>query len=416
MQQQGTAGWPTATTEDERLLLDGLQAFVAQVVVPIEDQVGELLEDPRKGFDADGREVSAITGARQRVRAAAADAGYYQMFCPPEIGGGGLGARASFLCWEALHHTHGPGERLVYNAISHWASGPSAVWTRTSPRIAEEVRPAVVQGRLQGCFGMSEPDAGSDAWRMKTRAERRGDSWVINGSKQWTSFSPSADYILAFAVTDPAMVEARKGGISCFYVPTSSDGFAVESVIRMFGEVGGREGIISLQDVVVPGDQMVGDVDRGFDLAMLGATQGRLYNIARSIGLSRWALEKATAYAKQRWASGKPISEHQGIQFMLADMATEIYAARSMGLDCAARATAGQDVRREAAMAKLFATNTAFQVFDRAMQIHGAMGLTNEMRLHEGWTTTRAIRIADGTDEILRRTIARELLKGSTDF
>jgi acyl-CoA dehydrogenase len=403
-------------SQEERLVVDGLLEFTRQAVVPIEDELAPLLHDPRQGFDESGRESPRIDEARRRVRAASADAGYYAMFCPPEIGGGGLGARLAFLCWEQLHLRYGPGERLVYNTISHWASGPSAVWTKTSARVAAEVRPAVVSGRLQGCFGMSEPDAGSDAWRMKTRAERRGDTWVLNGSKQWTSFSPHADYVLAFAVTDPAMVEARKGGISCFYVPTAAPGFAVESVIRMFGEIGGREGILSFQDVVVPHDQLVGEPGRGFDLAMLGATQGRLYNIARSVGLSRWALEQTASYAKQRWAGGSPISEHQAIQFMLADMATEIYAARTMGLDCAARAQAGQDVRREAAMTKVFATNAAFQVFDRAIQVHGAMGLTNELRLHEGWKTTRAIRIADGTDETLRRTIARELLKGNLDF
>ncbi|MFN0146976.1 MAG: acyl-CoA dehydrogenase family protein [Dehalococcoidia bacterium] len=406
----------TTASEEERLIVEGLLDFAEKSVLPREEALAELLHDPRKGFTEDGREHPAITAARRETRVESGRAGYYAMFCPEEMGGGGLGARLSFLCWEALHHVHGPGERFVYNSISHWASGPSRLWTRTSDEVASDVRPAVVSGELQGCFGMSEPDAGSDAWRMKTTARRDGDDWVLNGSKQWTSFSPTADYILAFAVTDPAKTEARKGGITCFYFPTSTPGFNVESVIKMFGEIGGREGILSLTDVRVPDAWRVGDLDRGFDLAMMGATSGRFYNAARSVGLSRWALECAVSYAKTRWASGKPIAEHQAIQLMLADSATEIYAARSMGLDCATRADAGQDTRREAAMAKLFATNTAVRVFDRAIQVHGGMGVTNELRLHEGWKTVRTLRIADGTDEILKRTITRELLKGNLGF
>lgn len=255
-----------------------------------------------------------------------------------------------------------------------------------------------------------------DAWRMKTAAVRDGDAWVLHGAKQWTSSAPTADYILAFAITNPGLVESLKGGISCFYIPTDTPGFRVESVIPLFGEIGGREAIISLTDVRVEDGSRIGALDRGFELAMLGATHGRFYNTARSVGLSRWALERAVRYAQDRWASGKPIAEHQAIQIMLADTAVEVYAARTMGLDAAARADGGEKTRREAAMAKLFATNAAVHVFDRAMQVHGGMGLTNELRLYEGWKTVRTLRIADGTDEILKRTIARELLKGNTSF
>jgi acyl-CoA dehydrogenase len=167
-------------------------------------------------------------------------------------------------------------------------------------------------------------------------------------------------------------------------VPASSEGFAVESVIRLFGEIGGQEGILSYNDVWVDDSARLGELNRGFELAMMGATRGRFYNTARSVGLSRWALERSVEYANVRRTMGKPIGEHQSIQNLLADCATEIYAARMMGLDCVRRAEAGQDVRREAAMAKLFATNAATRTFDRAMQIHGGMGLTNETRLHEG--------------------------------
>lgn len=401
---------------EEQAVIDGLLSFVGQEVAPREAALGELMEDPRHLFKEDGREHPEVAEARRETRIASAGAGYYQMFCPESIGGSGLPLRLSVLCWEALHHKYGPGERLMYGTISHWASGPSVLWEDVSPYLAAEVRPNVVKGRMAGCFGMSEPDAGSDAWGMKTRATRDGDTWSITGSKQWTSFAPTADYVLAFAVTDPDMVERRRGGITCFYVPMSTPGVRVESVIRLYGEIGGREAILSFDDVRVPDEQRFGPEDQGFTLAMMGASQGRLYNAGRSIGLARWALERAVEYAQVRETGGQPIARHQAIQHMLADSATAIFAAKAMTLETAEKVDAGADARRELAMAKLFATNSAVDVFDRAMQVHGGMGLTNETRLHEGWKTLRTLRIADGTDEILRNTVARELLKGNTSF
>lgn len=401
---------------EAQLVVDGLLDFVAKDIVPREEALGEVMHDPRRLYDERGHEVAEIARARAETRAAAADAGYYQMFCPEEVGGGGLPLRTSVLCWEALHHRYGPGERVMYGSISHWASGPSQLWSEVSDYLASEVRPDVVAGRRAGCFGMSEPEAGTDAWGMKTRATRDGDTWSITGSKQWTSFSTSADYILLFAVTDAEMVAQRKGGITCFYVPMDSPGVRVESVIRLFGEVGGRESILSFEDVRVPNEQRFGPEHQGFKLAMMGASNGRLYNAGRSIGLARWALERSVEYANSRQAGGHTIGEYQSIQNMLADSAVEIYAARSMTLDTAAKVDAGEDARRELAMSKLFATNAAVEIFDRAMQVHGGMGLTNELRLHEGWKTCRSIRIADGTDEILRKTIAKDLLRGHVGF
>jgi acyl-CoA dehydrogenase len=404
------------SSENERSVVAGLLQFAESESIPLEESLGPTFEDPRLRYSPSGKEVPEVTAARRSIRMRSAEAGYYSMFCPADMGGAELGEATSFLSWEALHHRYGPGERLVYSSIAHWTSGPSKIWRAASERLQSEVLPSLMSGSLQGSFGMSEPDAGSDAWRMKTSARRQGDDWILNGSKQWTSYSPTADFVLTFAVTDPALVESRKGGITCFYVPTESEGFSVDGIIRLFGEIGGREGILSFSDVVVSDANRLGEVDRGFEIAMAGATQGRIYNTARSVGLSRWALERSVEYAKIRWASGKPIAEHQSIQNILADMAVDIYAAKTMGIDCARKAQAGEDIRRDAAMAKLFATNAATRSFDRAMQVHGGMGLTNEMRFYEGWKTARTIRIADGTDEILRRTIARELLKGDVGF
>jgi acyl-CoA dehydrogenase len=407
---QTTTGTPDAA--EHGLVVDGLLEFTRQEVLTIEERLGETLHNPRRRFDEDGREVEAVVEARRAVRMASARAGYYAMFTPAEVGGGGLGATVYFLCYEALHHRFGAGHPLVDNVLAHWASGPSRIWEGASPRLRDDVLPDLLSGRKLGCFGMSEPDAGSDAWRMRTTAERDGDDWVLNGQKQWTSFSPIADCALVFAVTDRELQARRRGGVTAFYVPFGTPGFALDSIIRVWGDIGGNEGILSFSDCRVPDGYRVGAVHEGFRLAMMGANFGRLYNTARSVGLSRWALECATGYAKTRETFGKPIAEHQSIQNMLADSVVELYAARTMALDCARRADAGADVRAEMAMIKLYATNMANRVFDRVIQVHGGMGVTNELHFTEGYHTVRTIRIADGTDEILRRTIAKELLAG----
>jgi acyl-CoA dehydrogenase len=332
------------------------------------------------------------------------------MFVPEDIGGAGLGHTTLFRTWQRLHDRFGPGEALAYQSVSHWATGPSTIWRYVTEDLAREVRPRVMAGQLIGSFGMSEPDAGSDAWALKTRATRDGDSWVITGSKQWTSWAPYADYCLVLAVTDPDQAAKRRSGVSCFYVPTSSPGFTLDSVIRLFGDIGGNEAILGLNDVVAGPSQLVGDVDRGFDLGMLNVTTGRIYNSARCVGMAQWALKKGLAYAETRRTFGQRLNEHQSVQNLLADCAVDIFTAEAAGLELARRMDAGQPVRAEAAIAKLHATNAAWRVFDRVIQVHGGMGLTNETGLYAGMHKTRTLRIADGPDEILRRTIARELI------
>jgi acyl-CoA dehydrogenase len=273
-----------------------------------------------------------------------------------------------------------------------------------------------MSGEETMCFAMSEPDAGSDAWAMSTRASRQGDGWVLNGVKQWITNSPWAQYALVFAVTNEQLRASRKGGITCFLVPTDSVGYQIDSVISLFGDVGGNESIISLNDVYVSAESAVGEVDEGFALAVGGVALGRLYNAGRCVGLARWALERATEYAKERKTFGKAISEYQGISFQLADSAMEIYATKTMSMDCAQRLERGEEASRELAMVKAYSTEMCFRVYDRCIQVHGGMGLTNEMRLYDGWHLARIIRIADGSGEIMRRNIARALFRGETDF
>jgi acyl-CoA dehydrogenase len=332
------------------------------------------------------------------------------------VGGGGLGPVALYAAWEGISHHTGPGRLLADQVIGHWTSGPSFLLGELQPALRDGVVDDVMSGTSTVCFAMSEPDAGSDAWAMSTRAVRDGDEWVINGTKQWISNSPHAKYAFVWAVTDDEMRKGRSGGISCFLVPTATPGFQVDSVLKLFEHAGGNEGIVSFTDVRVSDDHVVGSLHRGFDLALRGVSDGRIYNAGHCVGMARWALEQATEHARTRKTFGKTISEYQGVTFQLAECAMEIYAAKTMSLDCARRFERGERALKELDMMKAYTTEACFRVIDRCMQVCGGMGLTNEMRLVAGWHFARMVRIADGTGEIMRRNIANRLLKGDLAF
>jgi acyl-CoA dehydrogenase len=392
-------------------IIESLLGFVDAVAVPLEERNRALLDDPRRAYDERGAHSAEVRRLKAEVRSQSAEAGYYTMFVPKSVGGGGFGAQMLYRSWEALHRRYGPGRILPYAALAHWSYGPSVLCSYLSPPAAEQMLQPFMAGKVTACFGMSEPDAGSDAWAMRTRAVRDGDDWVITGTKQWITNSPTADYIFLFAVTDESLRGRRKGGISCFLVPMNAPGVAVDSVIKLFGHVGGDEGIVSFTDVRVPPWALVGERDRGFDLALAGVSTGRIYNAGRCVGLARWALEKSADYAKQRVAFGHPIAEYQGISFMLADCAVDIYAGDTMSRDCAQRLDRGEPAVEQVSIVKLFTTEMCSRVYERCMQVHGGMGLTNETKLYDGWHQARYVRIADGSAEIMRRNIARSVLK-----
>ena len=392
--------------------LGGLEQFVASFVIPLEQENAEIFHSPELLYAKNGSFSPAVVQLMKKVRTASAEAGYFTAFCPVDIGGGGLGSAMMVRAYERLHHRYGPVYELPYEVLAHWTSGPSFLCSHLQPEMREQVLPGLLDGTISTCFGMSEPDAGSDAWRMSTRAQRDGDDWVINGTKQWISNSPYADYIFLFAVTNPELQRQRKGGVSCFLLPMTAPGVAVDSVIRLFGGTGGNEAILSFADVRVPGTALVGELDNGFRLAMGGVSIGRTYNAARSVGLARWALEQAASYAKIRVTFGQPIAEYQGVSFQLADSAMDIHAGWLMALDLGERLDRGEPAVREMAMAKAFCVEACYRVYERAMQICGGMGLTNELGLYKGWHQARILKLADGSSEILRRTIARRVLAG----
>jgi acyl-CoA dehydrogenase len=268
------------------------------------------------------------------------------------------------------------------------------------------------------CFAMSEPDAGSDAKMMQTRAVKDGEEWVLSGSKIWITNGPYADYAVVFARIDPsaALAGEDQGGISAFLVPTTSPGFSAEGSIKMFGNVGSDEAVLHLDGLRVPSDMVLGGLGDGLRIAMAGVASGRLYNSARAVGLARWAIEMAASYVTSRQSFGRPVAEHQGVAFPLAESAMEIHAAHLVGLNCALLLDRGQRAVKELSMAKALSTEAAVRAIDRAIQAHGAIGFTNELGLVEAFHAVRKACVADGTSEILRRSVADRLFKGDLDL
>ena len=406
----------TALPEDIAAVRDGLVRFLDEEVIARHERHHDLLADPRRTYDEDGRYHADVVELIREVRVAAARAGFYNMCVPEEMGGAGLGYLAYFACWERAFHHCGAHNWLAVYAISHWAFGPSRILRNATPEAQERILAGMLAGKTSMCFGLSEPGAGSDAAALTTKATADGDGWRINGRKIWTTNSPIADYCIVFAVTDPDRASRRKGGISGFLVPTGAPGFGIESIIRMHGSVGGNEAQLTFDDIRVEPWQLVGELHNGFKTAIQGVSLGRIYNTARAVGLARWALEMAFDYAGTRQAFGQAIADYQGVTFPLAEAAMEIHGAHLMGLNAAQLLDQGEQAIKELSMAKAYAVEVGARAIDRAIQTHGAMGLTNEMGLSEAYNTIRSVNIADGTNEILRRTIAHRMLAGDLDL
>ena len=398
--------------EDILAMREGLRAFAEAEILPRHEANLDLFEDQRRLYDSDGRFSEELLHLIGEVRRAASKAGYYQMCVPEELGGGGLGHLAYFVGFEELFHTCGPQNWLMLYAVSHWAFGPSRLLEKLTERARDEMLAPMMAGEKSMCFGLSEPGAGSDASRITTRAVPDGDGWRITGRKVWTSNSPVADYCVVFAVTDPD----TRGDISAFLVPTDAPGFEIQRIIKLFGHIGGDEAELTLDDVRVEPWQLVGDLHKGFAAALYGVSLGRIYNSARAVGYGRWALEQALDYAGVRKAFGKTISEFQGVTFPLAESATELHAAHLMALNAATLLDRGDAAVKELSMAKAYAVQVGYKAVDRAMQTHGAMGFTNELGLYHAWHALRIVNVADGTNEILNRTIVQRLMKGDREL
>lgn len=402
--------------EEIEAMREGLTSFIQRVVMPAHQKHGAVLENPRRRYDADGRTSAEAWRIISEIRQKSAEAGFYTMCVPKSLGGAGMGYLAYFAAWERIFHVCATKYWLAHYAIAHWSRGPSLLLAHLQPELRDEILPDLMTGRTTLCFALSEPGAGSDATMIKTRATRDGAGWRLNGSKIWITNAPYANYAIVFAVTSPELAAQRRGGISAFIVPANSPGFEVTSLIKMWGSSGTDEGQLSFVDVRIEPGQLVGELDRGFGLAMLGVGLGRTYNAARGVGTGRWALELGISYAKLRETFGKPISEHQGISFPLAETAMELHAAHLVGRNAASLLDQGYRAQKELSMAKTLAVEAGRTAVDRVMQVHGAMGFTNEMHLTSAYVSLRKVGVADGSAEILRRQIAKNLFDGDIDL
>ncbi|WP_194722647.1 acyl-CoA dehydrogenase family protein [Noviherbaspirillum malthae] len=377
-------------TEIRRRLHDYLHAEL----IPFE-------KDKSLGYE-DQLPKEAVRGIWKRSR----ELGLYGLQLPRELGGRGLSV--SELC-VLKDDVASSGAILFPHVLGDWG-GPSRIGNlikyATPYQIERYITPCI-RGEKGACFAMTEAGSGSDAASIKTRAIREGDEYVITGRKHYITASAFADFAIVMCVTDP---EKGAEGISAVLVDLDRPGVTLSyDYLPMTGQHVDAD--IDMQSVRVPAANLIGTEGSGFKIAMDRVNVNRLLHCPTMIGLARQAYRMAVDYAHHRQQFGGPISRFQAIQHMLADMATALYACESMVLNAALAADEGRDVRKEASMCKLFVSERCFEIADKAMQIHGNVGVTKNHPVEFIFRRLRLYRIVTGTSEIQRNTIAKEILK-----
>jgi acyl-CoA dehydrogenase len=401
-QDAAPAGVSFDTDEETRLILQSIDDFIEQEIEPLEDELGDTWSNPRKRHEDDGRMVPEVVETLQEVRRRSADAGFYAMNLPEEVGGEGV---SNVTWYRALKHvaSHGPG---LHSAMLAGPEGPKPLLMQAEGDQVEQYLKPAVRGEKSTAFAQTEPGAGSDSPSMKTSAEKDGDEWVINGRKQWITNAPYADFVQVFARTTPQEEMGRYGGITCFIV--EADEFEVASLNNAHSAIG-RQGEIALNDVRVPEDRILGDVDTAFYDAMDFLSLGRLEIGARAVGHTEYLLEQGTQYANDREAFGRPIGKFQGISHKLAEGKARMYAADAAGLQLAWKMDNGEQAIEDSSIVKYLSTNVMFDVADDVVQVHGGNGLAEDNDFMTELETAKLLRIVEGTDEIQLNTIAKQM-------
>lgn len=335
----------------------------------------------------------------------AKELGLFGMSIPEEYGGIGLNAVGKALVLEQLGRTHNGYASLI---SAHTGIGSTGLVKLASEELKRKYLPDMAAGKKIAAFALSEPGAGSDATNLATRAEKKGDKWILNGGKHFITNGPIADVFTVFAVTDKS-----KGskGITAFLVEKDFPGFTVGKPDKKMGLRGSYTSQILFDDCEVPEENVIGEVGMGYVSALKILGEGRVGLAARAVGSCDKLIEIAAAYAKERVQFGKPIASNQAIQWMLADMATETEAARALTMKAAQMIDEGKKVIKEASMAKLFASEVYNRVADKALQIHGGIGYIAEYPVERFYRDARITKIYEGTNEIQRLIIARNVLE-----
>jgi butyryl-CoA dehydrogenase len=377
-------------TEEQTLIRDTARAFAQDKVAP-----------HVRAWEAAGEIPRSLLAEMGQL-------GFLGMCVPAEWGGAEAGMVSYVLALEEIAAADGG-----LSTIMSVNNSPdcAALLAYGSPEQKERWLKPLARGEMLGAFCLTEPQAGSDASNLRTRAERRGNGWVLNGVKQFITSGRTADMALVFAVTDPAAPHppSKRRGISCFIVPTKTQGYRVASIEKKLGQKSSDTCQIAFEDCVVGADAMLGQEGEGYRIALANLEAGRIGIAAQAVGMARAAFEAARAYAGEREAFGTKIINHQAVQFRLADMATKVTVARQMVLHAATLRDAGRPCLTEAAMAKLYASEMAEEVCSAAIQIHGGYGYVSDYLVEKIWRDVRVCQIYEGTSDVQRILIGRGL-------
>lgn len=372
---------------EERLAIQAMaREFVTREVLPVANELDPI-----------GGEIPM--GLREKL----AELGFFGILIPEEYGGLGLGLAEYAIVVEELARGWMSVASLVARGQQFTAGLDADQRERYLPRMA--------RGEFLSAFALSEPDAGSDVAALATRARPDGHGWRITGQKMWCTFADGADYLQVFARTAPVDPAHRSRGVTCFLMPKER-GTLPEGVrgtpVRKIGYHGWRTWELSFEDAWA--EETVGGLGSGFRIAMGDLDTARIHTAARAIGLARGGLEDATRYARERVQFGRPIGENQAIRFKLAEMATEIEAARALMHQICTDVDAGRPSSVRASMVKLFASDMAERVTSEALQIHGGAGYTTDYPVERYWRDARLTRIFEGTSEIQKKIISDSML------
>ncbi|MDH3474706.1 MAG: acyl-CoA dehydrogenase family protein [Rhodospirillales bacterium] len=372
-------------SDEQSLIRDTARAFAREQLAPKAAEWDRDARFPREAVAEMGR------------------LGFMGMLVPPEWNGAGADHVAYALA--LLEVAAGDGSCSTIMSVHNSVACMPVLKYGTNEQKERFLKP-MARGEMLGAFCLTEPQAGSDAAALKVRAERSGNHYVLNGVKQFITSGENADLAIVFAVTDP---EAGKKGISAFIVPTDTPGYRVASVEKKLGQKASDTCQIMFDDMKLTPDLLLGEEGEGYRIALSNLEGGRIGIAAQSTGMARTAYEAALAYAKERETFGRPIMEHQAVAFRLADMATRIHAAELMVLEAAALRDAGEPCLKQAAMAKLYASEMAEQVCSDAIQIHGGYGYLADFPVERIYRDVRVCQIYEGTSDIQRLVISRAI-------
>ncbi|HUH60418.1 MAG TPA: acyl-CoA dehydrogenase family protein [Candidimonas sp.] len=374
--------------QQQTMVRDAMQSFAQERLAPFSAEWDRSRTFPAQAL----KELGAL--------------GALGMTVPEAYGGAGLDAMSLVLTLEEIAAADGAISTIV-SVQNSLACGITLKFGTEAQK--QEWLVPLAKGEALGCFCLTEPHVGSDASAIRTTAVRDGDEWVLNGVKQFITTGKHADVAIVLAVTDKA---AGKKGISCFLVPTATPGYIVARLEEKMGQHASDTAQILFENCRVPATALMGVEGQGYSIALANLESGRIGIAAQSVGMARAALDAALRYAKEREAFGKPIIEHQAVSFRLADMATQVDAARLMVWRAAQMKDAGLPCLTEASMAKMFASEMAEKVASDAIQIHGGYGYVADFPVERIYRDVRVCQIYEGANDIQRLVISRALMRG----